>query len=237
MNRVVRLRALTRWIAVLPGAAAAAVLADMAMRLFDWVGSMVGGINPNEFFDRLGSEAMEGAVIGAAFVYAGSRIAPTQRKLVSYVLTVIVIALTSFVGFRAILQKDWWALEACIAIAAGATILVAYVVATDCEKSLKSLQPSHPSTLTAYERARMSFRKTLRKRLTLGGAEAKYAVQIDELGANPIPFGYMNKEWCDLVAQMIDGDELWELQQPDGDQGIALMRSGELVTIMFTSIT
>lgn len=77
--------------------------------------------------------------------------------------------------------------------------------------------------------------------VTVAEAEADNMVQDDRLGPDPVPFGFDNDKWRGLMAQMQDGDELWEFVSPEeswkalaGRAGIALVRSGEVVESIVT---
>jgi hypothetical protein len=56
--------------------------------------------------------------------------------------------------------------------------------------------------------------------------------------------GCENHEWKALLAQMVDGDELWEFSTSKkswhalaGSAGIALVREGEIINIVTTRIS
>ncbi len=81
----------------------------------------------------------------------------------------------------------------------------------------------------------------LQKRVTVAEAEAANMVESDRLGPDPVPFGFQNNEWRALLAQMQEGDELWEFcssweswQNLAGRAGIALVRNGEVVASVDT---
>jgi hypothetical protein len=83
----------------------------------------------------------------------------------------------------------------------------------------------------------------LQNRLTIAEAEAVYGVKDDRLGPNPVPFGFQNDKWRALVAEMQDGDELWEFSSPPeswqnlaGRAGVALIRRGEVVRSIVTTM-
>ncbi len=57
------------------------------------------------------------------------------------------------------------------------------------------------------------------------------------------PFGYLNPEWEALKARMMDGDELWNFSTPEWTwqalcvhQGIALIRNGEVIAHIVTTL-
>jgi hypothetical protein len=68
-------------------------------------------------------EVIANALMGAAFVYAGARVAPANRKEISYVMAVVAILIAGFLSFPAIVQKNWWALVGCITMAVGAGLV------------------------------------------------------------------------------------------------------------------
>lgn len=83
----------------------------------------------------------------------------------------------------------------------------------------------------------------LRQRISLEEAEVKYSIQSDDLGHNPVPFGYINAQWRELVSKAKDGDELWEFRSSDdswehlaGDAGVVLMRNGEIIDMITTEM-
>jgi hypothetical protein len=83
----------------------------------------------------------------------------------------------------------------------------------------------------------------LQKRLTVAEAEAAHMVRNDWLGPDPVPFGFVNYKWRALLAEMQDGDELWEFSSsPEiwahlgGRAGIALIRHGEVVRSIVTTM-
>jgi hypothetical protein len=85
------------------------------------------------------------------------------------------------------------------------------------------------------------YKEWLSKRITVAEAEAANLVRDDPLGAEPVAFGFMNDRWCALLAQMQDGDELWEFCSPSeswqrlaGTAGVALVRNGEVVDSIVT---
>lgn len=106
-----------RWLTFLPGALLAALLVSAVMRLLNHLSMFLSGMNPDGFLNKLWLEVIASALMGAAFVYAGSRIAPMYRKSVGYTLTVTIILLAGFLAFPAIIQQNWWALIGCIAMA------------------------------------------------------------------------------------------------------------------------
>jgi hypothetical protein len=78
---------------------------------------------------------------------------------------------------------------------------------------------------------------------TVEEAEAAHMVRADALGPDPVPFGYINADWKALLAEMQEGDELWEFKSPPetwdkdhmaGRKGIALIRNCKVVAAIVT---
>ena len=124
MGENTNLKNALRWLGFIPGALLAAFLTGAIMRLL----YRSGPFNTEAFFGRLWVEIIASGLMGAAFVYSGARIAPTSRKTVGYILTVVAILIAGFASFPAILSGDLWALVDCLAVAGGAA-LVAYLMA------------------------------------------------------------------------------------------------------------
>ena len=118
-----------RWLAFLPGAVAAAILANVALNLVNRLLMFLNGQNPDSILNKIWLDVVVNALVGVVFVYAGSKIAPSHRKPVSYVLAFITVLFAGASSFLAIRQHDWWALVGCVVTAAGAAY-VAYAAAT-----------------------------------------------------------------------------------------------------------
>lgn len=117
-----------RWLGFFPGAFLGAWLAWLLIFLGNKLSMWMMGINSDSFLFKLFIEVMINGAMGAAFVYAGSRIAPANHKVVAYVLAVVAVLIAGFLAFPAIGQQNWWAVVGVIAMAGGAG-LVAYQVA------------------------------------------------------------------------------------------------------------
>jgi hypothetical protein len=81
----------------------------------------------------------------------------------------------------------------------------------------------------------------LKRKLTIGQAEAENMIANERLGPKPVPFGFCNQDWRRLLAQMQPEDELWEFSSSAeswrhlcGRAGIALVRGGEVVASIIT---
>lgn len=83
----------------------------------------------------------------------------------------------------------------------------------------------------------------LTRMVTIEEAEAANSVTDERLGPEPVPFGFINDCWRELLAQMVAGDELWEFSSsPEswanmaGRSGISLVRGGEIVGSILTGL-
>jgi hypothetical protein len=95
--------------------------------------------------------------------------------------------------------------------------------------------------LAAWPARAAGVKDELQKRVTVAEAEAAHMVKSDRLGPAPVPFGFQNDKWRALLAEMQDGDELWEFaSSPEswkdfhGRAGIALVRRGDVVRTLVT---
>lgn len=78
-------------------------------------------------------------------------------------------------------------------------------------------------------------------KITVEEAEVKHMVIHEEFGFKPVPFGFSNDSWNNMLSVMKLGDELWEYSSPNhfwenlaGREGIALVRNGEIVLDLLT---
>jgi serine/threonine-protein kinase len=76
-----------------------------------------------------------------------------------------------------------------------------------------------------------------------GGQRRRVTVAQAEAENGPVPFGHVNAQWRSLLAQMEEGDELWEYTtSPEswrryaGRAGIMLVRNGRVVDGIVTSL-
>jgi hypothetical protein len=83
----------------------------------------------------------------------------------------------------------------------------------------------------------------LQRRVSVEEAEQQNMILDDRLGPKAVPFGFMNEEWKAFVAQMVEGDELWEFTSPAdtwqnlcGQKGIAIVRNGEVLSSLVTEM-
>lgn len=113
-----------RWLGFVPGAFLGAWLAWALIFFGNKLSMWMMGINSEGFIFKLFIEVMSSGAMGAAFVYAGSRIAPTSHKVVAYVLALVAVLIAGFLAFPAIVQQNWWAVVGVIAMAGGAGLVV-----------------------------------------------------------------------------------------------------------------
>jgi hypothetical protein len=105
-----------RWIAILPGGCAVAVITAGVARIvaFDPKG---GGV--------IGTYLLQGVGSGAAFVYAGICIAPKWQKKVGICLAIVVLLGTFLACFAASRESRWTDVFAYVAVALGALVVAA----------------------------------------------------------------------------------------------------------------
>jgi len=113
-----------RWLGFVPGAFAASWLAWLLVSLGNKFSMSMMGMSPEGFLNKIFIEIISNGVMGAAFVYAGSRIAPASRKIVAYILAVVALLIAGFLAFPAMAQQNWWAILGVIAMAGGAGLVV-----------------------------------------------------------------------------------------------------------------
>jgi hypothetical protein len=79
--------------------------------------------------------------------------------------------------------------------------------------------------------------RLVKKYVSVKEAEKENIVTNSRLGSSPVPFGFSNHQWRELLAEMQDGDELWTFSTSDeswdnmaGRAGISLVRNGKEVS-------
>jgi hypothetical protein len=80
----------------------------------------VVGLDAESFLLRLPTELLSNFGLGATGVYAGSRVAPSHKRLVAWALTGLVVLFSGFLLFPAVFTAEWWAILAAVALALGA---------------------------------------------------------------------------------------------------------------------
>jgi hypothetical protein len=83
----------------------------------------------------------------------------------------------------------------------------------------------------------------LQRRTTVEEAESKHLVKDGRLGPNPVPFGFMNKQWVQFKSGLREGDELREFSSSAdswrhlaGRAGICIVRKGRIVDSIVTRL-
>jgi len=114
-----------RWLLFLPGALVASILAGGLVKLFCRYTDMFGAFDPDTWFGRATTEATSGAVIGAAFVYAGAAIAPTHRQRVCFGLAALGLVITGAGLLANLVVSNYWGVWQGVFIGFGAAA-VAY---------------------------------------------------------------------------------------------------------------
>lgn len=81
----------------------------------------------------------------------------------------------------------------------------------------------------------------LRHKRTREELEAENMAHREDLWPAPIPFGFLNDQWKQLLALEQPGDELWTYSSGAGSwenlggrAGVALVRNGEVVAHIMT---
>jgi branched-subunit amino acid transport protein len=101
-----------RWLGFIPTAIAAALIISQLVWWLNQFSVWSMGYDPDGFISKLFINVMSGGAMGGAFVYAGSRIAPANRKMVAYTLGLFVVMTALIIGFLAFQQNgldlDWW---------------------------------------------------------------------------------------------------------------------------------
>lgn len=76
-----RVKYVARWVAMVPCALAAVLLAPHIVGVLFWISTLVRpeALDPESFLDRLFFEAVSNGAGGAAFVFVGAHVAPDRR--------------------------------------------------------------------------------------------------------------------------------------------------------------
>jgi len=79
-----------------------------------------------------------------------------------------------------------------------------------------------------------------RQKLTIFEAEKKHLYKIQELGPDPIPFGYLNPQWEAFKQMIRPGDELLEVSFSEaplsGSSGLCILRNNKVVISLLLSM-
>lgn len=111
-----------RWFGVLPIAIVGGILAGWLVTLVNALTMDFSGFNSASLLGRLYKDAVGSGVLGAATIYFGAKVAPSHKTTTALALAGLVLVLSGFLLFPAVLQQDWWAVYGAvfIVVAAGA---------------------------------------------------------------------------------------------------------------------
>lgn len=82
------------WIAVLPAAILGMILAYGLWRIIHYISAAARFVDTDSWINIVFTDIMSNSIAGAAFVYIGSRVAPTDRKIVAIVLTGLLLVVS-----------------------------------------------------------------------------------------------------------------------------------------------
>ncbi len=108
-----------RWITFFPGALLASWITWFLSVLVNRLTMGMQGVDPDSFLSRVFIEFNSHALMSAAFVYAGAKIAPSNRKLVAYVLAGFGLVTSGFLVLPALALPNYWAIWATIGLILG----------------------------------------------------------------------------------------------------------------------
>ncbi|MBU2496168.1 MAG: hypothetical protein KJ935_06710 [Candidatus Omnitrophica bacterium] len=117
-----------RWIAFLPSALVTAWLSWFVVALLNRI-TMAMWLDPNSFLSKVFIEFISHAVMGAAFVYVGAKIAPVHNKIIAYALAGIGLIAAGFMLSFAIMVANYWAIWGDVSLILGCGV-TAYSVVT-----------------------------------------------------------------------------------------------------------
>lgn len=119
MEQQSQMKVILRWVSFVPAALLAAWLAWLVVAFLNKVTMGMQGIDPNSFLSRVFIEFISQAVMGAAFVYVGAKVAPMHHKVVAYVLAGVRLVLAGFMLFPAFMISNYWAVWAGLSLILG----------------------------------------------------------------------------------------------------------------------
>jgi hypothetical protein len=119
MEQQSQTRAVLRWVCFIPAAVLAAWIAWLVVAVLNKITIGMQGIDPNSFLPRAFIEFISHAVMGAAFVYVGAKVAPMHHKIVAYVLAGVGLVSAGFMLFPAFLVSNYWAVWAGVSLILG----------------------------------------------------------------------------------------------------------------------
>lgn len=107
-----------RWLSFVPGAIFVAFIA-FSLVYFGLRLTISTYLVINGFLIDL----LSNGVGGAAFVYAGARIAPSHRKAATSILSTLAFLFASFIAYPALVQHDWLHVIVIMALVCGAGLI------------------------------------------------------------------------------------------------------------------
>ena len=108
-----RVKYVARWIAMVPCALAAVLLAPHIVGVLFWITTLARPVafDPESFLNQLFFEAVSNGAGGAAFVFVGAYVAPDRRLHAAYslaALSVLISGITLYLA--AVMLGDLWAI-------------------------------------------------------------------------------------------------------------------------------
>ena len=95
--------------------------------------TMSQGIDPESFFQKAGILGVSNAVMGAAFVYVGAKIAPSNKRPVALILAAIGLISIGFALFPSVMLKNYWSIWSGAACMLGLGVTAYSVSSGDAE--------------------------------------------------------------------------------------------------------
>lgn len=99
-----------RWIMFLPCAAMASLLGWYVVNILGRIPLYFVGFDAKSFIGQLYFNTAGHATMAVAFVYVGSKIAPSHSKTIAYALSGIWLLFSGFTLFTGIMMKNGWAI-------------------------------------------------------------------------------------------------------------------------------
>lgn len=115
-----RLQVVGRWVALIPAAIAAGVIASLAVRQGNT--ALVGTYVGSGWLSRAYIELMSGGSLGVAFVLAGYAVAPVKHRWVAMSLGALVLVVAGAAVVIAFANSRWWQIFTWSCVIAGALL-------------------------------------------------------------------------------------------------------------------
>lgn len=123
MNKQGKLVKFVRWTVFLPSALLAGWVAWLIGTALNKLALTLSGVNPDSFFAHAFIELVSSAAMGAAFVYAGARIAPSQKEIVAYTLAGFALIAAGLMLYPALMVSNYWSVWAVVSLVFGIGII------------------------------------------------------------------------------------------------------------------